>query len=181
MTTQVCKSPLKRLKVAEVTSLNFVKAETCQWPQPTSILADWAAFFGGTRRRFEPGDCRLRLYLLLLFFCHFLVANSFHKIQHIQTTPTPKDQENSGNACYHSKFPKYSRFSGNFFPLILDDEIFKVHTNSTLHYSAILPPRNSIEILKYSASCQHSGYISTFQIPLKLFNIVIFLTWLYWL
>ncbi len=40
MTTQVCKSPLKRLKLAEVTSLSFVKPETCQWLQPTSILAD---------------------------------------------------------------------------------------------------------------------------------------------
>ncbi len=57
--------------------------------------------------------------------------------------------------------PGFPAIFSHSFLMMESSKFTKNHINSTL---AVLPPRNSIQILKYSTSSQHSGYLSTFQI-----------------
>ncbi len=48
-------------------------------------------------------------------------------------------------------------------PFFHNEEIFKIHTNSTVYNLAKLPHRNSIQTLKYFTFSQHAGCVSTFR------------------
>ncbi len=81
------------------------------------------------------------LHTKITYYCSFSVfsvLNYFHIIQRLQTIQTPKDSENSGHSCfrsdfwYHLKFPKYSRFSGNFGPSISYGQNLQSSENSVL-------------------------------------------------